>query len=125
MSGLNGLEATAQISQDCREARVIVLSMHVTEQYVTQALREMAHRYLPMPPVIVGPGTKTGVPILTDNPREVAESVNSLEPAWRPRRRRTAPAAASRSADPKATRDLAVDRRRTHEQTDRGAFTSQ
>jgi type III pantothenate kinase len=47
---------------------------------VTQALREMAHRYLPMPPVIVGPGTKTGVPILTDNPREVGADrvVNSL-----------------------------------------------
>jgi type III pantothenate kinase len=36
---------------------------------VTEALREMAHRYFPFPPVIVGPGTKTGVPVLTDNPR--------------------------------------------------------
>lgn len=46
MPGLNGLEATAQISQDCREARVIVLSMHLTEQYVTQALRAGAAGYL-------------------------------------------------------------------------------
>jgi len=38
---------------------------------VTAAIREMAVRYLSAPPVIVGPGTKTGVPILTDNPREV------------------------------------------------------
>jgi type III pantothenate kinase len=47
---------------------------------VTQAIREMAQRYLPMPPVIVGPGTKTGVPVLTDNPREVGADrvVNSL-----------------------------------------------
>ena len=47
---------------------------------VTQAMREMAHRYFPMPPVVVGPGTKTGVPILTDNPREVGADrvVNTL-----------------------------------------------
>ena len=47
---------------------------------VTQALREMALRYLPMPPVVVGPGTKTGVPVLTDNPREVGADrvVNAL-----------------------------------------------
>ena len=29
---------------------------------VTAAMREMAARYFPAPPVIVGPGTKTGVP---------------------------------------------------------------
>lgn len=47
---------------------------------VTAAMREMATRYLPAPPVIVGPGTKTGVPILTDNPREVGADrvVNAL-----------------------------------------------
>ena len=47
---------------------------------VTAAMREMASRYLPIPPVIVGPGTKTGVPILTDNPREVGADrvVNAL-----------------------------------------------
>jgi len=33
---------------------------------VTAAFREMAARYFPFPPVMVGPGTKTGVPILTD-----------------------------------------------------------
>ena len=40
----------------------------------------MAARYLPFQPVIVGPGTKTGVPILTDNPREVGADrvVNAL-----------------------------------------------
>ncbi len=46
MAGLNGLEATAQISQDHREVRVIVLSMHMNEQYVTQALRAGAAGYL-------------------------------------------------------------------------------
>ena len=43
-------------------------------------IREMAARYFPFPPVIVGPGVKTGVPILTDNPREVGADrvVNAL-----------------------------------------------
>src|SRR5439155_24112598 len=47
---------------------------------VTAALREMAQRYLPFSPVVVGPGTKTGVPVLTDNPREVGADrvVNTL-----------------------------------------------
>lgn len=47
---------------------------------VTAAMREMASRYFPAPPVIVGPGTKTGVPVLTDNPREVGADrvVNAL-----------------------------------------------
>lgn len=47
---------------------------------VTAAFREMAQRAFPFPPVLVGPGTRTGVPILTDNPREVGADrvVNTL-----------------------------------------------
>jgi len=47
---------------------------------VTSAFREMAESYLSFAPLIVGPGTKTGVPVLTDNPREVGADrvVNSL-----------------------------------------------
>jgi type III pantothenate kinase len=47
---------------------------------VTSAFREMAAAYLDFEPVIVGPGTKTGVPVLTDNPREVGADrvVNAL-----------------------------------------------
>lgn len=37
----------------------------------TAALRDMVQRYFYFPPVVVEPGTRTGVPILTDNPREV------------------------------------------------------
>jgi len=37
----------------------------------TTALRDMVHRYFNFPPVVVEPGTRTGIPILTDNPREV------------------------------------------------------
>jgi len=46
MAGLNGLEATAQVSQECPQVRVIVLSMHLNEQYVTQSLRAGAAGYL-------------------------------------------------------------------------------
>jgi len=46
----------------------------------TTALREMVHRYFNFPPVVVEPGTRTGIPILTDNPREVGADriVNAL-----------------------------------------------
>ena len=47
---------------------------------VTATIREMTSRYFPFAPVIVGPGVKTGVPVLTDNPREVGADrvVNAL-----------------------------------------------
>ena len=38
---------------------------------LTPALREMAERFLKLTPVIVGPGVRTGIRILTDDPREV------------------------------------------------------
>lgn len=38
---------------------------------MTQALREMTERYFRFPPVVVEPGTRTGLAILTDNPKEV------------------------------------------------------
>jgi len=47
---------------------------------VTQAMREMTERYFRFPPIIVEPGVKTGMPILTDNPKEVGADrvVNSV-----------------------------------------------
>ena len=47
---------------------------------VTSQFREMASAYLKHEPVIVGPGMKTGVSVLTDNPREVGADrvVNTL-----------------------------------------------
>ena len=47
---------------------------------VTATIREMTARSFSFAPVIVGPGVKTGVPILTDNPREVGADrvVNAL-----------------------------------------------
>lgn len=38
---------------------------------VTKTLSEMCVRYLDLDPLIVGPGIKTGVPVLIDNPKEV------------------------------------------------------
>lgn len=47
---------------------------------VTPALREMARVYTGAEPFVVGPGVKTGIRILTDNPREVGADrvVNAL-----------------------------------------------
>ena len=46
----------------------------------TQALRQMVTTYFSFPPVVVEPGTRTGISILTDNPREVGADriVNAL-----------------------------------------------
>jgi type III pantothenate kinase len=56
----------------------VVLSSVVPS--ATQALREMVRRYFRFPPVVVEPGVKTGVPVLTDNPKEVGADriVNAL-----------------------------------------------
>ncbi|HVF19825.1 MAG TPA: type III pantothenate kinase [Mycobacteriales bacterium] len=47
---------------------------------LTHTLREMTGRYFRQPAVIVEPGVRTGVPILTDNPKEVGADriVNAL-----------------------------------------------
>ena len=46
MAGLNGLEATLRVGREFPDARVIILSMHVNEEYVAQALRAGAAGYL-------------------------------------------------------------------------------
>jgi two-component system response regulator NreC len=43
---LNGIEATRQISRRAPQVRVLILSMHADEAYVTQALHAGAHGYL-------------------------------------------------------------------------------
>src|SRR5919204_2281707 len=47
---------------------------------MTQALRDMTERYFHFEPVVVGPGVKTGMAVLTDNPREVGSDriVNAI-----------------------------------------------
>lgn len=46
MPALNGLEATARISRDYPNVRVVLLSMYTNEEYVLQALRAGAVGYL-------------------------------------------------------------------------------
>lgn len=46
MPGLNGLEATSRLSKAMPGVRVVILSMHQTEEYVRQALRHGAAAYL-------------------------------------------------------------------------------
>lgn len=46
MPGLNGLEATTRLRKECPDTKVIILSMHQSEEYVRQALRQGASGYL-------------------------------------------------------------------------------
>src|SRR6185295_19733388 len=46
MKGLNGIEATRQIRQRFPQTQVVVLSMHLLESYVRQALESGAAGYL-------------------------------------------------------------------------------
>ncbi len=61
-----------------RQITGVVISSVVPSS--TTALREMVTRYFNFPPVVVEPGTRTGLSILTDNPREVGADriVNAL-----------------------------------------------
>ena len=43
---LNGIEATAQIARRSQRTRVLILSMHAQEAYITQAFKAGAHGYL-------------------------------------------------------------------------------
>ena len=45
--------------------------MSSTVPRLTAVLREMATRYLDLPAVVLEPGTRSGMPILYDNPRQV------------------------------------------------------
>jgi DNA-binding NarL/FixJ family response regulator len=46
MPGMNGLEAAARLAKFDASIRVIILSMHISEEYVLQALRAGAAGYL-------------------------------------------------------------------------------
>ncbi len=46
MSEMNGLEATARLTKECPGVKVVILSMHASEEYVLQALRSGASGYL-------------------------------------------------------------------------------
>ncbi|MDF2439576.1 MAG: hypothetical protein JWN98_560 [Abditibacteriota bacterium] len=46
MANMNGLEAAARLARDFPDVRVIILSMHASEEYVLQALRLSVVGYL-------------------------------------------------------------------------------
>lgn len=46
MKELNGIEATARILQELPGVRVLILSMHSAEEFVTRAMKAGAHGYL-------------------------------------------------------------------------------
>jgi type III pantothenate kinase len=72
-----GLMAFANLSFSRNVHGVVICSVVPA---VTETLREMTNRYFRFPPVIVQPGTRTGIAIRTENPREVGAErlVNAL-----------------------------------------------
>src|SRR5438445_3643547 len=52
-----------------REITGVAIASVVPDQ--THALRQMVREYFHFSPVVVEPGVRTGMPILTDNPKEV------------------------------------------------------
>lgn len=72
-----GFLAQAGLSFDKNVTGVVLSSVVPT---ATEALRDMVSRYFRFDAVIVEPGVKTGIPVLTDNPREVGADriVNAL-----------------------------------------------
>ncbi len=63
---------------DPKEVRGVIISSVVPPLNFT--LEGMSERYFQLPPLFVGPGIKTGMPILYDNPQEVGADriVNSV-----------------------------------------------
>jgi type III pantothenate kinase len=63
---------------DIRDIEGMIISSVVPP--VLDMLQEMVRKYLPIQPLIVGPGIKTGMPIFYDNPSEVGADriVNSV-----------------------------------------------
>jgi len=74
---LAGLLEQAGLSFSNQITGVVLASVVPT---MTTALRDMVTRYFNFPPVVVEPGTRTGLSIQTDNPREVGADriVNAL-----------------------------------------------
>ena len=72
-----GLMAFEDLSFSRNVHGVIVASV---VPVVTEMLRVMTHKYFHFAPVIVGPGTRTGMALAVDNPREVGADrlVNAL-----------------------------------------------
>ncbi|MFO0596217.1 MAG: type III pantothenate kinase [Myxococcaceae bacterium] len=80
-SGMLVLQLFAHAQLDARKIDAVVVSSVVPTLQLT--LEKMSERYFGKKPVFVGPGVKTGMPILYDNPREVgADRVVNAVAAW-------------------------------------------
>jgi type III pantothenate kinase len=64
-------EYSVLIGQLIGEADVDGIAISSVVPRATAALRDMATRYYGFPPVVIEPGVRTGMPILTDDPKEV------------------------------------------------------
>jgi type III pantothenate kinase len=67
--GIQLLQLFASRGLDPRRVKAVVVSSVVPPLAAT--LTRMSERYLGLAPLFVGPGVKTGMPILYENPREV------------------------------------------------------
>jgi type III pantothenate kinase len=67
--GIQLLQLFASAGLDPRRVKAVAVSSVVPP--LTSTLEAMAQRYFQVKPLFVGPGIKTGVPILYENPREV------------------------------------------------------
>jgi type III pantothenate kinase len=67
--GILCIQLLAHAGVDVRQVTAGILSSVVPP--MTATLKEMAHRYFGLDLMVVGPGIKTGLPILYENPREV------------------------------------------------------
>ena len=64
-------EYSVLIRQLIGDADVHGIAISSVVPRATAALRDMATRYFGFPPVVIEPGVRTGMPILTDDPKEV------------------------------------------------------
>jgi type III pantothenate kinase len=67
--GLLALQLFAHAGLEARKVEAVVVACVVPA--LQQTLEKMVDRYFKVKPMFVGPGFKTGMPILYDNPREV------------------------------------------------------
>lgn len=122
MPDLNGLAATASIARKHSAVRVLILSMHDNEQYVTEALRVGARGYVlkdavPTELALAVEAVARGEIYLSAT---VATPAHRLRPApWRHGEARLEREQSCHSVDDPAAGDPAVDCRRAQDQGDR------
>jgi type III pantothenate kinase len=59
------------LSSDLSTPSIHGISVSCVVPPMTKVVEELSHKYFHLSPLVIGPGTKTGMPILYDSPREV------------------------------------------------------